>query len=265
MHLDLSTVDIEIRNFTAFLTLNRPEVRNAMNQQMVTDLRTAFAALHNNRDVRAIVLSGAGGTFCAGGDLKEMQAAYSDPDRISKGQTEEFDLLLRAVNSAPQVVIAKVEGAAMGGGFGLICVSDIAIASDDTIFGLPEVRLGIIPALISPYVIQRIGLTRARALMLTGARFEGDEAASYGLVHQVCAAEELDTQIDIILADIRECSPQALATCKRLIFDVIEPRVDATAIYRANMLNDLRRSSEGQEGMLAFIQKRKPKWAQTDK
>jgi isohexenylglutaconyl-CoA hydratase len=265
MTSDLNTLQIDMTGPVAYITLNRPEVRNAMNRQMVLDLRAAFSRLHNNRDVRAIVLSGADGTFTAGGDLKEMQAAYADPGEKDRAQSEEFDLLLRAVNSAPQVVIARVEGAAMGGGLGLVCVSDIAVAADDSIFALPEVRLGIIPALIMPYVIQRIDLTNTRRLMLTGARIEGEEAAHFGLVHEVCSAEDLDTRLDIILADIRECGPEALAACKRLMFEIIDANIEATAVYRANLLDELRRSLEGQEGMLAFIQKRKPKWTHPNK
>jgi isohexenylglutaconyl-CoA hydratase len=261
MNAELSTIHIRIEEPFAYITLNRPEVKNAMNQQMVSDLREAFATLHNNREVRGIVLSGAGGTFCAGGDIKEMQAAYSDPARRDTARTEDFDHLLRVINSAPQVIIARIEGAAMGGGLGLVCVSDIAIASSDAIFGLPEVRLGLIPAMILPYVIQRVGLTATRRLMLTGARFDSSEAAAIGMIHEACAPLELDIRVESFMAELHECSPQALAACKQLIFDIVDRNLDATAIYRANLLDKLRRSDDGQEGMQAFIEKRKPGWA----
>ncbi len=248
----------------ATLTLNRPDVRNAMSQQMVAEIREAFAQVRDDRSIRAIVIQGAGSTFCAGGDLKEMQDAYANPNADENHRTENFDLMLQAVNTAPQVVIAKVEGAAMGGGFGLVCVSDIAIASQEAIFGLPEVRLGIVPALISPYVIDRIGLTTARRLMLTGARFEGADALTYGLVHEVVAPDALDEHVQHVLEDIRLCSPDALAACKALIFRVMNDDLKATTAYRAQLLDDLRKGASGQEGMMAFIRKRKPKWARDE-
>jgi isohexenylglutaconyl-CoA hydratase len=169
--------------------------------------------------------------------------------------------MLRTVERAPQVIVARVEGAAMGGGFGLVCVSDIAIASTSAKFGLPEVRLGIVPALISPYVIRRMGLTEARKLMLTGGRLSGAEAVHYGIVHEVVESDELDARISATLDDIRECSPQALALCKELIFKAVDG--DASAEYRASKLDALRRSESGQEGMMAFIQKRKPTWSES--
>jgi isohexenylglutaconyl-CoA hydratase len=175
-----------------------------------------------------------------------------------------LDKLLHRVNEAPQVVIAKVEGAALGGGFGLVCVSDIALASLEAKMGLPEVRLGLVPALISPYVIQRIGLTRARELMLTGRRFSGATAQFYGIVHEALDGDTLDQRVNEILEEIRQCSPNALAACKRLLFEVKDKPLDETVNYRATLLTELRRSTDGQEGMTAFVEKRQPKWAEKD-
>ena len=258
---NFETLAINIAPPFAQVTLNRPEVKNAMNAQMILDLIAAFEALREERAVRAIVLSGAAGTFCAGGDIKELAA-------VMQGGMDEhaglLDNMLRLVNQAPQVVIAKVEGAAMGGGFGLVCVSDIAIASTDAKMGMPEVRLGIVPALISPFVIQRIGLTRARELMLTGRRFGGEEAKSYGIVQEVCPPDMLEARVNAILEEIRQCSPQALAACKQLLFTVLDQPLDDTVEYRANLLNELRHSDEGMEGMMAFAQKRPPRWAEKD-
>ena len=264
MNQPFETLAVHVEEPFLTITLNRPEVRNAMNQQMIAELRRVFTELHEARQIRAVILRGADGIFCAGGDLKEMQAAYAHHEAETDQKTRDFDILLRTVNSAPQVVITQVEGVAMGGGFGLVCVSDIAIAAEDTTFGLPEVRLGIVPALISPYVIQRIGLTNARRLMLTGARFDGIEAAHYGLVHEVCPAQEIQERIEITLADIRECAPGAIAACKQLLFEIENADFNATAQYRADLLDRLRSSPEGQEGMLAFIRKSKPKWARTE-
>lgn len=255
------TLDIRIDSSFAYVMMNRPEVKNAMNSQMVLDLTAAFNALADNRDIRAVVLAGAGGTFCAGGDIKEMAAAFQGGDLNQNSGA--LDTLLRTVNEAPQVVIARVEGAAMGGGFGLVCVSDIAIASTEAKMGLPEVRLGIVPALISPYVIQRLGLTRARELMLTGRRFGGAEAQRLGIVHEVCPPDELDAKMKSTLDEIRQCSPNALAACKKLMFTVMQGDLDATVDYRANLLTELRQSADGQEGMMAFVQKRAAKWTES--
>ncbi|MBI5670357.1 MAG: enoyl-CoA hydratase/isomerase family protein [Chloroflexi bacterium] len=259
-HFDTLTVAIT-PPFTS-VTLNRPDVKNAMNAQMVRDLIAAFEALRDRRDVRAVVLSGAEGTFCAGGDIRELAAAFQSGHPEALGDASALDHLLQLVNTAPQVVIAKIQGAAMGGGFGLVCVSDIAIASSDAKLGLPEVRLGLVPALISPYVIQRLGLTRARELMLTGRRFGAQEAESYGLVHEFCDVNDLDARINDLLEQIRQCSPNALAACKRLLFAVMDKPLEETLQFRTDLLAELRRSDDGMEGMMAFVQKRKPRWAE---
>ena len=244
----------------AAITLNRPRVRNAMNFQMVDELIAAFEQLNALDDVRAVVVRGAEGNFCAGGDLSELQG-MSLSETEQENRLARLDTLLQTVNRSSKVVIAKVEGAALGAGFGLVCVSDVAISSTTTTFGLPEARLGIAPAIIAPYVIQRIGLTRARLLMLTGVRFDGVSAHEYGLVHEVCPPEILDQCVDAILTEVRECIPTALAACKRLIADTVDRSSDESLAFRTHLLNTLRQSEDGQEGMQAFRQKRPPKWA----
>lgn len=251
------TIHFEIQDYTAHITLNRPEVKNAMNFKMVEELHTIFTLLRDNRDVRVIVLKGAGGTFCAGGDVKEMRE-----NAVPTHQTGvNFDQMLRACNEASQIVIARLEGAVLGGGFGLACVSDIALASTNAQFGLPEVRLGIAPAFISPFVIARLGFTRARELMLTGRRFTGVEALEYGMVHTVAAPEALETLVLNQVADLRQCAPGAIAAIKGLLFEVADKPLDDTVAYRATLLNTLRAGSEAQEGMMAFMQKRAATWA----
>jgi enoyl-CoA hydratase/carnithine racemase len=231
-----------------------------MSAQMIRELLAAFEALRDNREVRAIVLGASGQTFCAGGDIQEMAASLQAPDDESMAYAARTDTLLRTVNQAPQVVIARVQGAAMGGGLGLVCVSDIAIASTEAKFGMPEVRLGLAPAMISPFVVQRLGLMRTRELMLTGRRFGAEQAKEYGLVHEVCEPDQLDKCINATLDELRQSSPNAIAACKRLLFEVMDKDLDATVDYRAQLLLDLRRSGEGQEGMMAFVEKRTPKW-----
>jgi len=252
----LETVVVDIKDFAAYVTLNRPETRNAMNMKMVQEITGVFAALHDNRDIRAIVLSGAKGNFCSGGDIKEMRENPM-PASESAGNLDE---MLRTVNQAPQIVISKIQGAALGGGFGLACVSDIAIADVDAKFGLPEVRLGIAPSFISPFVLQRIGLTRARELMLTGRRFSGKKAHEYGIVHIACEDNEIEHFLEIKLDEIKHCAPGAIAAVKELIFTVYQTPLDETVDYRANLLNSLRAGAEAQEGMLAFMEKRPAKW-----
>jgi isohexenylglutaconyl-CoA hydratase len=250
------TLKFDVQGSVAYVMLNRPEARNAMNFLMVEELYSLFTELKPNRDIRAIVISGAGGIFCAGGDIKEMRA--NTVPSIESGSN--LDKMLSAINNASQVVIAKVEGAALGGGLGIICVSDIAIASTSTKFGLPEVRLGIAPAFISPYVLERIGMTRTRELMLTGRHINGEEALTYGLIHQIAEPKDLELRIYDMLRAIQFCAPEAIAATKELIFTVNNQPMDSTVEYRANLLNRLRKSEEGQEGMLSFIEKRPAKW-----
>jgi isohexenylglutaconyl-CoA hydratase len=155
-----------------------------------------------------------------------------------------------------------VEGAALGGGFGLVCVTDVAIASSEAKLGMPEVRIGLVPAVISPYVIRRVGMTRARQLMLTGMRFDGVTAQAFGIVHEVLPPDGLDVRLEGLLEEIRHVAPGALRECKALIFEVADKSLDDTLQGRVKLLNRLRVSEEAQEGMLAFIQKRPAKWAE---
>jgi isohexenylglutaconyl-CoA hydratase len=253
---NLETLVVEIRDFAAHITLNRPESRNAMSFKMVEEITEIFTALHDNRNIRAVVLSGAEGTFCSGADIKELR----DNPIPASGNKHILETMLRAVNQAPQIVIAKVQGAAMGGGFGLVCVSDIAIADIEAQFGMPEVRLGVAPSYISPFVLQRLGLTRARELMLTGRRFNGKKAQEYGLVHIACGDNEIEHFMEDQLEEIRQCAPEAIAAVKELIWTVYDASLDETLDYRANLINSLRQGAEAQEGMLAFVQKRPAKW-----
>ena len=255
------TLLLDIAPPFAHLTLTRPQQRNAISFQMMGELVTAVRELNALDDIRAIVLSGTGGNFSTGGDIGDLKAA----ERMSAGEQDaavaQMDTVLRLLNESPKVVIAKVDGMALGGGFGLVCVSDIAVSSTTATFGLPEVRLGIVPALIAPYVVQRIGVTRARALMLTGVRFDGVSAHEYGLVNEVCPAEILDECVSLFLNEIRQCSPAALAACKRLIHESTRQSLDDSLPYRVNLLNTLRASDEGQEGLTAALQKRPPRWS----
>jgi isohexenylglutaconyl-CoA hydratase len=250
------TIICAVEGPIATITLNRPESRNAMSVAMVEELLRCFTALREEayRDVRVAVLRAAGETFCAGGDLRDMSAASED----GAGIGARLDELLRAVNEAPQVVVARIHGAAMGGGLGLICVSDIAIADAGATYALPEVRIGLAPAVISPFVIQRIGFTRARQLTLTGRRFAAAAALEYGLIHEVAPAGQLDAQVEATVADILKCAPNALRECKRLLFAVLT-QPDSLK-ERVATFERLRTSEEAAEGITAFIQKKPAPW-----
>lgn len=253
------------------ITLNRPQSRNAMSLQMVQELMGVFESIRTRKDLRAVVLRGAEGHFCAGGDIKDMANARS---RLGKTEIDpfqtlnrEFGRMITQVNRAPQTVIAVIEGAVLGGGFGLACISDVAIAHKDAKFGLPETGLGLPPAQIAPFVVKRIGLTQARRLALLGARFDGMEALRLGLVHH-CAdsTEGLEVQLAEVLDQVHRCAPGANAMTKALLLaaaDVasdkeLENLLDVAAEQFAAAV----KGPEGQEGTLAFMQKRLPNWAQ---
>lgn len=255
------TLLIREENAAAYVTLNRPAARNAMNQQMVEELLAYFTQLREKLHLRALVIGAAGTSFCAGGDLGDMQAEASMSAAEKAARMEAFDAMLHAINTAPQVTIARVQGAAMGGGLGLVCVADIAIAGESARFALPEVHLGLSPALISPYLIQRMGLTRARHLMLTGASFDAQAALSYELVQSTCADAELDQQVATCLAQVLRGGPQALAATKALLFEVAQRPPAESLPYRVALINRLRESEEAQQGIQAFFQKQAPPWA----
>jgi isohexenylglutaconyl-CoA hydratase len=254
------------------VTFNRPERRNALSSRMVEELIEVFSALHGRLQLRAVVVRGAGGTFCAGADLKDMNSARSaqsaaeapnDPRSAAARNNRRFGVLMSAVNDAPQPVIAVVEGSVMGGGIGIVCASDVALAARDARFGLPETGLGLIPAQIAPFVVQRIGLTHARRLMVTGARVDAAEAARLGLVHELCDdSAALDAALERVLAQIRRCAPQANAATKKLVLGTPGRALESVLDEAALVFADASLSEEAREGTLAFVQKRLPKWAE---
>lgn len=254
------TITFEVNGPVATVTLNRPDVRNAMSNRMVVELLACFRDLAGDAhgDVRVVVLRAAGTVFCSGGDVRDLSATA--PDAENAAAIVQLDELLRAVNEAPQVVVCRVQGAALGGGLGLVCVSDVAIAAESASFGLPEVRLGLVPSVISPYVVARVGFTRARHWMLTGARYSASAAREYGLIHTCCPVDALDTAVEETVADVLRCGPEALRACKRLLFTVAANQPN-TLDYRVELLNRLRASEEAQQGMLAFLTKQPAPWA----
>ena len=244
------------------ITLNRPDSRNAMSLAMVSELRAVLESLRNDLSARAIVLRGAGGHFCAGGDIKDMAGARAAGGDAYRSLNRAFGSLLEEAQNTHQVLIAVLEGAVLGGGFGLACVSDIAICQQDAKFGLPETTLGILPAQIAPFVVKRIGLTQTRRLALTAARFNGCEAERLGLVHfSEADSEAVDARLHQVLSQVRQCAPQANAQTKALLLaaehEALGPLLDRAAEQFAAAVT----GGEGIEGTMAFMQKRAPKWA----
>jgi isohexenylglutaconyl-CoA hydratase len=254
------------------VTLNRPESRNAMSLQMVAELRQVLAAAESRAGqldaVRVVVLRGAGGHFCAGADLKDMagarmRAMQGTPDGVDPiaQVNAEFGQLCVAYANTPLAVVTLLEGTVMGGGFGLACVADVAIASDTAKFRLPETSLGVVPAQIAPFLVERLGYSQAKRLAVTGGRLDAAAALGLGLVHTVCATEQLQAELDAVLTDILACAPGALAATKALM---AKARLQAPADLVADaaaLFSQAAQGPEGIEGMTAFIQKRKPSWA----
>jgi isohexenylglutaconyl-CoA hydratase len=245
------------------VTLNRPDSRNAMSLAMVGELRAVLDSVHADLSVRAIVLRGAGGHFCAGGDIKDMAGARAAGAAAYRELNRAFGSLLEQAQHAPQVLVAVLEGAVLGGGFGLACVSDIAIAAHTAKFALPETSLGILPAQIAPFVVKRIGLTQARRLALTAARCNGSEAERLGLVH-FCEADSaaIEARLSEVLGQIRLCAPQANAATKALLLATEQQALGALLDRAAEQFGAAVTGAEGVEGTMAFVQKRAPTWAQ---
>lgn len=244
------------------VTLNRPDSRNAMSLAMVHELRAVLESLRNETRVRALVLRGAGGHFCAGGDIKDMAGARAKGPDAYRELNRAFGAMLEEAQTTPQVVVAVLEGAVLGGGFGLACVSDIAIAAESCKFGLPETTLGILPAQIAPFVAKRIGLTQARRLALTAARFDGAEALRLGLVHYCETADNLDGRLTEVIQQIRQCAPQANAQTKALLLATETHELSTLLDSAAEQFAAAVTGAEGVEGTMAFVQKRAPRWAQ---
>lgn len=249
-----------------YLTLNRPEKRNAMSLEVVSALRAALNHAAEDNTVRVIVIRGAGGHFCAGGDISDMaqarQAAMAGDANSFKTMNRQFGALLSQANEQPQTVICVAEGAVLGGGVGLACVADITLSSEDAQFGLPETTLGVIPAQIAPFLVQRIGLTNTRYLALTGARFSGDEAARLGIAHKTAPQEQLDTLLADTLKQVLRCAPNANRATKALLHHTLKQPMAQVLDDAATVFSTAVQSTEGAEGTMAFMQKRLPKWVE---
>jgi methylglutaconyl-CoA hydratase len=241
------------------VTLNRPDVRNAFNEELIAEL-TAWATSIETHNTRVAVLGGAGPVFCAGADLAWMSkmVGYSHEENLRDARV--LGTMFETLNTLPVPLIGRVQGAALGGGAGMAAVCDIVVAADDAVFGFTEAKLGILPAVISPYTVAKIGQSAARELFLTASKFSARRAREIGLVHAVVPAADLDTTIDAYVHDLLTSGPQAIAAAKTLIGAVAgRPPADVAGVT-ADTIARHRVSPEGQEGMRAFLGKTKPSW-----
>jgi methylglutaconyl-CoA hydratase len=255
--MSFKTLLVEERDGVVTVALNRPEVHNAFNDELIGEAIELFDSLAHS-SARAVVLRGSGANFCAGADLNWMSrmVSYTRDDNVR--DSAKLAKMYAVMNECPLPVVGRIHGAAICGGVGLVAVCDVAICARESKFGLSEVKLGILPAVISPYVIAKIGETHARALFLTGERFDAERALRIGLVHRV--ADDLDAAVEETLAQLRTSGPEAVRACKKLIAHVAASELAEAVPYTIEAIAERRVSAEGQGGMAAFLKKEKPPW-----
>ncbi|HKU81694.1 MAG TPA: enoyl-CoA hydratase-related protein [Candidatus Tumulicola sp.] len=252
------TVSLRFADGIARVTLARPDVRNAFNADVIAELQAAFTRIAAADDVRAVVLAGEGKVFCGGADIGWMRASLDLSFEANAIDAERMSDMFRAVDNCPRPVVARIQGAALGGGAGLAAVCDVVVAAEDAVFGFTEVKLGIIPAVISPFSIAKIGPSNARALFLTGERFSADRAARIGLVHEVVPAAQLDDAVERVLGEIRSAGPYAVSAAKLLVRRVLDATYEESRAITTQAIANQRITPEGQEGLRAFLERRKP-------
>lgn len=257
----MKTIELEIKNEVGTIWLNRPEIHNAFNEVMIAELIQLFEEINERDDIRVVVLRGRGKSFCAGADLNWMRdvAKYSYDENYKESLN--LSLCFYNIYTCAKPTIAVVHGAAIGGANGLLAACDIVYADENTTFSLSEVKIGIVPACISPYVTKRVGEYGSKELMLTGKRFKGAEAAHHRLVNKSLPTNEIDKNLEELIALLKTSGPKAMTHCKNLLYDISNKLTLQEAIdYTAKMIAEIRASEEGQEGMAAFLEKRKPNW-----
>jgi methylglutaconyl-CoA hydratase len=257
----MTHLQIDTLGPVATVTVNRPEVRNAFNDEVIVELTKAFNDLGSRDDVRCIILTGAGTAFCAGADLNWMRrmADYTRAENIA--DAGQLATMLRTIYECPKPTIARVQGDAYAGGTGLVAVCDIAVSVDTANYCLSEVRLGLIPATISPYVIRAMGARAAHRYFLTAERFDAREAHRLGFVHEVVSFDALDAKVAELAQTLVNAGPQAVRLCKKLVQDVAGQAITPALVQMTvESIADIRVSDEGREGLQSFLQKRKPSW-----
>ena len=254
-------LSVAVHDRVARITLTRPEVRNAFNDEVIAQLTTAFESVGARDDVRAVVLAAEGPAFCAGADLNWMRrmADYTRDENIA--DAGQLAAMLQAIYHCPKPTVARVQGDVFAGGMGLVAACDMAVSVDTATYCLSEVKLGLIPATISPYVIRAMGARAAHRYFLTAERFSAAEASRIGFVHGVVNADALDAAVHALTHALCSAGPAAVRACKRLVQDVAEREINAALIAQTVAgIADIRASAEGREGVQSFLQKRKPNW-----
>jgi methylglutaconyl-CoA hydratase len=257
----MALVEVERDREVARVWLNRPEVHNALSVELGEELIATLRDLAADDAVRVAVLGGRGPSFCAGADIGGMKASAHASFEANLAEAERLAGMFAALAEFPKPVLGRVHGAVLGGGMGLVCACDIVVASDDAKFGLTEVRLGILPAVISPYVIRRLGDARARELMLTGERFDGTSAHRVGLVHHVVPVADLDVKVSERAGELLKAAPHAQRRIKTLLHLWADSGWEEYRVLLPRTLAEIRAGEEAREGLTAFFEKRKPRWS----
>ena len=258
------TLQVSVANYVARVELHRPDVHNAFNETTIAELTDSFQALGSRTDVRAVLLTATGKSFSAGADLNWMRKMAGFSDAENRADALALAMMLRTIYSCPKPVVAQVQGDAYGGGVGLIAATDIAIAAETSRFSLSEVKLGLIAATISPYVIRAIGERAAHRYLITAERFDAEEARRIGLVHQIAPNDKLGEAVQSLLHTLLQNSPNAVTESKRLVREVVDqPISDALLEDTAQRIARTRASDEGKEGVRAFLEKRRPLWQES--
>ncbi len=256
-----TTILFEQKNEIATVWLNRPEIHNAFNETMISELLDIFTWINRQDDIRMVILRGKGKSFCAGADLNWMRDVANYSYEQNYDESLNLSNCFYSIYTCSKPTIAVVHGAAIGGANGLLAACDFAYSNNDTTFSLSEVKIGIVPACISPYVVKRVGEYGSKELMITGKRFKGEEAEKHKLVNKSLSSEELENHINSVVDLLMTSGPKAMAQCKSLLFDISnEWDMDTAIVKTAEMIAKIRASEEGQEGMAAFLEKRKPNW-----
>jgi len=255
------TIEFEVNNDIGIVWLNRPQIHNAFNEVMITEVLDIFTEVNNMDHIKIVILRGRGKSFCAGADLNWMGGVAGYTFEQNYAESLNLSRCFYAIYTCAKPTIAVVHGAAIGGANGLLAACDFAYADDNTTFSLSEVKIGIVPACISPYVTKRVGEYGSKELMLTGKRFKGPEAEKHRLINQSFNSGLLEEHLESVIALLRTSGPKAMTHCKNLIYEISNNLTLEEAItYTAKMIAEIRASDEGQEGMAAFLNKRKPNW-----
>lgn len=258
--MNYETVQYAAENRIARVTFCRPEVHNAFNATVISEMSDVFSRIAADESVRVVLLTGEGKSFCAGADLNWMKAVVDQSFEENLAESIALADLFYQIYTCTRPVVGRINGAAIGGGTGFVALCDIAIAADTAKFSFSEVKIGVVPACIGPYVIKKIGEGKARELFITGERMTAARACEVGLVNRIVPLAELDESVDAVVNSILSSGPNAVSMAKKLVSNVPLMTPDEFKTYTAEMIAKLRLSEEGQEGMNAFLSKRKPSW-----